>query len=398
MPCTRSIALCLPLLAACRPTAPTQPPAPKPPVEATTSPEPSEPEPTSAPEPDDLGPLLAPTVERMQVPGLGAAVVDRQGVVAIGVAGVRHIDRPAVLEIDDRFHLGSDTKAMTAYVVGRLVDRGELSWDDTLASLMPDLRIHSGLRAVTIDQLLSQRSGLSPNVDDDEIEGRLDPDSSPAEQRAIVAALTLRHKPAQPPGTFVYSNLGYIVLGAALQVRTGESWEALMERELFEPQGMTSCGFGPVGTPDAPDGTWAHVREGQDYQAVDIDNPSYLGPAGTVHCTLEDWGRFAQLMFDDAPGLEAATREHLREPFADDQPYAKGWLVSDAFPLGEAIITHDGSNTVNYASIVIAPKRGLALMTACNAGDAAAQGAAVDAMLTVMKHYGRPPHPADPGR
>jgi len=397
MHCLRSIALCLPLLAACRPTASTRPPTPEPePVAEVAIPEPSEPEPE--PMPDDLGPLLAPIVERMQVPGLGAAVVDRQGLVAIGVAGARHIDRPAVLEIGDRFHLGSDTKAMTAYVVGRLVDRGELSWDDTLAELMPDVKLHRGYRAVTVDQLLSQRGGLPPNVDGDALEARLDPESSPAEQRAVVAALALGRKPSQTPGTFVYSNLGYIVLGAALQVRTGSSWEALMERELFEPQGMTSCGFGPVATPDAPDGTWAHLREGQDYQAVDIDNPLYLGPAGTVHCTLEDWGRFAQLMFDDGPGLEAATREHLRSPVADDQPYAKGWMVSDAFPLGEPIITHDGSNTVNYASIVIAPKRGLALMTACNAGDAAAQGAAVDAMLTVMKHYGRPPHPADPGR
>src|SRR5690606_5180911 len=144
-------------------------------------------------------------------------------------------------------------------------------------------------------------------------------------------------------------------LGAALQELTGTSWEALMQRELFEPRGMTSCGFGPVATADAPDGTWAHLREGREvgsYQAVDIDNPLYLGPAGTVHCSLEDWGRFAQVMFDEGPGLETATRQHLRTAVADDQAYARGWMVSDAFPLGEPIITHDGSNTVNYASIV----------------------------------------------
>lgn len=401
MPFLRPIASCLVLLAACRPAAPTAPPTSEPPPAAEATASPSSSEPRAPREPEDLGPLLEPIVERMQVPGLGAAVVDREGLVAIGVVGKRHVDRPEPLQLDDRFHLGSDTKAMTAYVVGRLVDRGELAWDDTLAQLLPDMEIHPGLREVTVDQLLTQRAGLPPNADDDELEGKLDPQSTPAQQRAVVAAVALARKPAQAPGTFVYSNLGYIVLGVVLQERTGSSWEALLQRELFEPRGMSSCGFGPVATADAPDGTWAHERDergGGGYQPVDFDNPLYLGPAGTVHCSLEDWGRFAQVMFDDGPGLEVATRQHLRTAVADDEHYARGWMVSDAFPLGEPILTHDGSNTLNYASIVIAPKRGLALMTVCNAGDAAAQGAVVDAMLTVMKAYGRPSRPSGPGK
>ncbi|MCA9704557.1 MAG: beta-lactamase family protein [Myxococcales bacterium] len=374
---------------ACRPAAPPQPPPPASPAPVTAiTPAEADPEPR---EPDDLGPLLAPIVERMQVPGLGAAVVDREGVVALGVAGLRRVDRPEPLRIDDRFHLGSDTKAMTAFVVGRLVDAGALAWDDPLETLLPDSAMHAAYRAVTVDALLTHRGGLPANAEWLALEAMLDPEDTAPQQRAAVARFALRQAPHHAPGgAFLYSNLGYIVLGAALQAHTGEPWEALMQREVFEPLQMRSCGFGPVSTADAPDGSWAHDREGIEYQPVELDNPAYLGPAGTVHCTLPDWGRFAQAMFDDGPGLSAATREHLRTPIEGDDAYARGWLVSDAFPLGETIITHDGSNTVNYASIVIAPRRGLALMTACNAGDAAAQGAAVDAMLTVMKRYGRP--------
>jgi CubicO group peptidase (beta-lactamase class C family) len=382
--CRGVLALCLLHAVACAPKAATRPPS-----APSVSDEPVRPSEPPAPRvPDDLAPLLEPIMERMQVPGLAAAIVDREGLVAIGAVGRRRSDDPAPLRTDDRFHLGSDTKAMTAYVVGRLVDRGALAWDDTLGSIHADAEtwMHEQYRTVTVDELLVHRSGLPANAEWEALEQRLDPASTPAEQRAIIARFALAEPPTQDRGTFLYSNLGYIVLGATLHRRTGSTWEDLMRTELFEPLGMTSCGFGPVATAAAPDGSWAHEREADAYRPVELDNPAYLGPAGTVHCTLEDWGRFARAMFAGAPGLERATLEHLRTPSAEG--YARGWLVSNAFPLSETVITHDGSNTVNYASIVIAPHRGLALMTACNAGDAAAQGAAVDAMLTLMQRYG----------
>lgn len=396
--CPRALVLVATLLIACRPGASRSPsspaPAPAPAPEVEVEAEPGPPAPR---EPEDLAPLLRPIAERMAVPGLGAAVVDREGVVAIGVVGRRRIDQDDPLRIDDRFHLGSDTKAMTAYVVGRLVDRGALAWDDTLASIFPDVKMRKRYRAVTVDQLLTHRAGLPRDAEWDALDEQLDPEGSPAEQRAVVARYALGQRPAQDPGgAFLYSNLGYIVLGAALQERTGHAWEDLMQRELFDPLGMASCGFGPVSTPESPEGNWAHHREGERYEPVDIDNPAYLGPAGTVHCTLEDWGRFAQAMFDDppgdAPGLEAATLARLRTPVeAEDHSYARGWLVKNVAAMGETIIGHDGSNTVNYASILIAPRRGLALLVVCNAGDPAAQGASVDAMLTLIKRYGKAP-------
>lgn len=81
-------ALVLLAASACRPAAPSQPPEPTPapapaPIADETPPEFTPPEPT----PDDLAGALQPIVDRMQVPGLGAAVVTRDGVVALGVAG-----------------------------------------------------------------------------------------------------------------------------------------------------------------------------------------------------------------------------------------------------------------------------------------------------------------------
>src|SRR5215470_13496845 len=66
------------------------------------------------------------------VPGLGAAVL-RGDDLAIAVAGTRRVDQATPLATTDAFHLGSDTKAITASVVARLVDRGVLRWNETLS-------------------------------------------------------------------------------------------------------------------------------------------------------------------------------------------------------------------------------------------------------------------------
>ncbi len=396
MPCFARLLLALTLIAAaCRPAASPRPPDEPTAPAADDGAQPVEPDPPpQVREPQDLSGLLESIVARRGVPGLGAAVIDREGVAALGVAGRRRAGEAEPLRPDDRFHLGSDTKAMTAYVVARLVERGELHRDDALGSLFPEAGawMHADFRAVTLDQLLTHRGGVPGDLAELQDRVELDPEAPPDVQREVLVRAALARPAASPAGTaFAYSNLGYIIVGAALKARTGASWESLMQRELFEPLEMRSCGFGPVGTPQAPDNAWAHERESEGYRPVDIDNPAYLGPAGTVHCSLADWGRFAQAMFDGGPGLQPDTRAWLRSPVkADGESYARGWMVRDAFSLGDTIIAHDGSNTVNYASIVIAPHRGVAFLAACNAGDKVAQSATVDVMLSLMKAYQRP--------
>ena len=63
-----------------------------------------------------------------------------------------------------------------------------------------------------------------------------------------VAETVLAAARAVPRGNYEYSNMGYLVVGAALQLATVKSGEALMEDELSAPLGMASCGFGPLDT------------------------------------------------------------------------------------------------------------------------------------------------------
>src|SRR5687767_12252238 len=105
----------------------------------------------AAPPPKDVSPLLAPIIQKHDVPGMAVAVVQGGETVALGVAGVRTRGKPDKIAAADRFHIGSDTKALTAMLCGIVVDEGKLKWGQTLGETFPDLKksMHPDYQAVT---------------------------------------------------------------------------------------------------------------------------------------------------------------------------------------------------------------------------------------------------------
>ena len=92
----------------------------------------------AAPPAKDVSALLTPIIQKHDVPGMAVAVVGDGEIVALGVAGVRTRGKPDKITAADRFHIGSDTKAMTAMLCGILVDEGKLKWGQTLGETFPE--------------------------------------------------------------------------------------------------------------------------------------------------------------------------------------------------------------------------------------------------------------------
>jgi D-alanyl-D-alanine carboxypeptidase len=133
------------------------------------------------------------------------------------------------------------------------------------------------------------------------------------------------------------------------------AWEETIKKALFEPLGMTGVGFGGVGTTGQIDQPWSHDAKGKPTPANGpaIDNPAVLGPAGTVHATLRDWGKFVADQIRGAQGgkalLKPETYRRLHTPpFSGD--YTLGWLRTEKDRSGTTL-THSGSNTMNYAVV-----------------------------------------------
>jgi CubicO group peptidase (beta-lactamase class C family) len=355
-------------------------------------------------QPVDISDALKTLRDKNDLPGLVALAVQGDRVAAQGAAGVRKRGADAPITVEDRVHIGSCTKSMTATLIAILVGQQKLAWTTTVGEAFPRLKesMHPDWRGVTLEQLLTHRGGAPANLDADGLWGRLwSHKGSPTEQRLALVEGVVRRKPeTKPGGQYTYSNAGFAVAGAIAESAMGEPWENLMEGRIFKPLGMASAGFGPPGSKDSLDQPRGHDGEGRPVEpGPGADNPTAIGPAGTVHCSLGDWAKYAFVHARmDANGSKMAPRgaegflkflkpaafEKLHTPASGGEPrYAMGWIVADRDWADGPVLTHAGSNTMWFAVVWLAPKRDLALLAATNqAGDKAA--AACDAAIVEL--------------
>jgi CubicO group peptidase (beta-lactamase class C family) len=335
--------------------------------------------------------LLAPIRAKYELPGLAGAIVVRGKVVSIGAVGVRKTGSPELLSAGDQMHLGSCTKAMTATRLAMLIEQGKLRWDTTIGESFPDQKdaIHPDFHAVTLLELLTHRGGVPANGPWWKLG-----EGSTTEQRQVLLERVLKDPPESKPGTeFLYSNAGYAIAGLMAERATGKSWEELMRMGLFAPLGMSSAGFGPPGAIGKIEQPWGHNLDDGKLVPRQFDNAPALGPAGTVHASLGDWGKFIALHLTTPvevnPLLKPATLEMLHEPHGK-QRYACGWNVVDRPWAKGPALTHNGTNTYWFAVAWLAPQRDFAVLVATNSGGKQAAHACDDAAWALIQQA-KPP-------
>jgi CubicO group peptidase (beta-lactamase class C family) len=331
--------------------------------------------------PESLDAVLEPIRLKYDLPALAGAIVTSQGLVAHGAVGVRKYRVAAPVTIDDQFHLGSDTKAMTATMLATLVEQGKLKWDVTLSDALPELapQMDPAYRSVTLQQLLSHRAGFTAEswpiaMSIDDIRNL---PGTPREQRWAYAQIILGEPPAIPPATkFLYSNRSYAIAGVVAERAMNSPWEDLMRERIFEPLGMTTCGFGAMGTPGEVDQPWQHTLFLTMHRPIGpgprADNPPAIGPAATVHCSIGDWAKFVQAHLRGEKGLAGilapeAFRKLHTSPYGANE-YAFGWIPEDRAWGGGRVLMHAGSNTQNFAVVWLSPLRDFAVLAATNQG------------------------------
>ncbi|HWD91186.1 MAG TPA: serine hydrolase domain-containing protein [Verrucomicrobiae bacterium] len=328
-----------------------------------------------------------------------AVVVAKDGKICDRAAvGVRKLGDATLVTTNDEFHIGSCTKSMTATLAAMLIEQGKLRWDTTIAEVFPGLKgkMNKQYEGVTVEQLLHHRGGVPHEQPPAARKRAWEEHGTPTEQRREFIEAVLAEPPAAPPGTkMIYSNQGYAIVGAMLEKITGRDYESLMTEKLFKPLHMESAGFGPPGRRDAgaPDQPWGHTHGPLGTVPVQSDNPPAIAPAGRVHCSLDDLARFAMLhLGHETNGLlkpETLARLHALPEggsAADGgDNYACGWVVLDRGWAGGTVLTHNGSNTMWYVVMWLAPEKNFVVIAATNiAGDDAVEGC--DAACALMIH------------
>jgi CubicO group peptidase (beta-lactamase class C family) len=340
-------------------------------------------------EPQSLDSLLDPYLKEFGLPAIAAAVFQNGSIVAAGAVGTRRAGLQIPVSLNDRFHLGSDSKAFTSLLAAQDVQKGKLRWDATPADVFPELKaeMNADFAKITLEQLLSHSSGLSDKSLVDLVYRSYQQDGNMNDVRYWMVKQTAPQPLDHARGSkFDYCNLGYVIAGAMLE-RVGEaSWEELVEERIFKPMDLKTAGFGPqanLGKVDAPLG---HVLIDGKAKAMlagpNGDNPLILGPAGTIHMSVLDFAKWTAWQAGEGKrGPELVSAESLkrmhtpviatgsREGAAPGTPktggYGLGWgtLQTDWAP--EPVVTHTGSNTANLATAMFWPRTdfGFVMMT-----------------------------------
>jgi CubicO group peptidase (beta-lactamase class C family) len=281
----------------------------------------------------DLTDLLREHASSHSVPGAAIGVL-HAGASKTAYYGVENVTTGEAVTSKTRFSVGSLTKPMVATVVACLAEEGLLVLDDPVAAQVPELRRVGWAERATLRDLLANRSGLPL---------RNDLEFGFAARKEQQVARLAEDLAAAVPGSDVwsYSNVGWCLLGRAIEAATGVPWEDAMRRHLFDSAGMRQTTFATDGVPKPR--VLGHALTAKGLVPVEPLISRAYAPAGaSVMATLTDVLRFAALHLDDS-SLAAMRAIHGEISIC-------GWF--DAWCLGWARFDWEGSPVWGWDGLV----------------------------------------------
>lgn len=178
----------------------------------------------------------------------GAVLVDRAGsAITAAVYGLADRRSGAAVELSTRFGLASGTKLFTALTVMSLIESGHLRLDlPVRGPLGTDLPLIED--DVTIEQLLSHRSGIGDYLDESLLDDIQDFELPVPAQRLwsteqYVPILDGHPQVSAPGAEFAYNNGGYVVLALIAERTAGQPFEVLVRERVCEPAGIEATAF-----------------------------------------------------------------------------------------------------------------------------------------------------------
>lgn len=294
-------------------------------------------------DPDVLDAFITETMESMGVPGASVAVIQNGEPVLIKGYGIRELGSDALVDADTVFQLASNTKPMTAFVLGTLIEEGLFDWDTPIVDVLPELQLWDPYptRFLTLRDVLAHRSGFPAFGGD--LLGHIGYDRAEMLRR-------LRFVP--PAGSFrevaAYSNLGFFIAGEVISRLTGAPWEEAMQERLFTPLGMSRSGAALADRPADGNMSANHGLVDGTLQVVPPDDHGVFGSAGSAISSANDLARWMQALLDDGAvgGEQVMLPETVREMLLPSM--VSGLSFSEMAPINEYSSFSYGLGWANY--------------------------------------------------
>lgn len=305
-----------------------------------------------------------------KIPEISYAVVSYDSILEIQAIGKHSVELNDTATLKDRFHIGSNTKAMTAFMIAKYVEKGKLKWTTKFFDLFPGWKSKSRkeYENITLQDLLSHRAGIQPFQG--ELSDPVIPDFKGTKQqkREQFAKFVLTLQPLFPneESPFIYSNAGYTLATLMAEKVTNKSWEQLMEK-VFNRDLRLDIKFSWPENQQNKD-TWGHNFESNRLIPVPSNTDyhlDYTEPAGDINIKIKDYIRFIQLNLKGLQGknnyLKAKTYTFIHKGF---KSYSLGWF--NIYENGKELSTHSGTAGTYYTLVHIDRIKNLAYIIFTN--------------------------------
>ncbi len=270
--------------------------------------------------------VLERAVADLEVPGAVAFTGTIEDAACVAATGVTRLEGGVPVTPETVYDLASLTKVVaTLPAVLKLAGEGEIGLDDKVKRFFSNAGWFKtpSLGDTTLRELLTHTSGLPAWT----------PLFALTDNRRTALANVLQAPLEHPAGTYTYSDLGFILLGAIIERVSGERQDAFVQRYIFGPLGMTETRYGPL--------KGEHVAATEDcgwrgglLQGVVHDENAFAmgGVAGHAGLfgTAGDLATYAQawLRLDPRLGPEDLLRDAVREYFSNgNERRGLGWML-----------------------------------------------------------------------
>lgn len=321
---------------------------------------------------------------------LSVALLDGDTVAFAGGYGMANPDRVLPASELTRYRAGSISKVFTAMAALQLAEQGRLNLDAPLADVLPGFRMRSRFAdagPVTPRQILRHRAGLPT----DWAQGMWS--DTPEPFGRLVAHLQDEYLATPPDQLYAYSNVGFSLLGAAIERITGEPFARWMQDQLLQPLRMQSSVF-EIAPPSGPFASVAFDAKGR----VEPEPGLRDLPAGGLNTTVVDLLQLARLWFHQgrmdgrqilSPASIAAMQTPPHAPaLADNANVGLGWhLVDEEFDGVGPLLWHAGGTPHHHAQLMLLPqlKLAVAVMSSSVGAGEVAQDAALKALALMAQ-------------
>ncbi|MCB0526478.1 MAG: serine hydrolase [Saprospiraceae bacterium] len=295
---------------------------------------------------DSLDFYIRQSMETEHVPGLALAVIKDGKVVLQRCYGVLEAGKPAMVDSNTLFMIGSNTKAYTATAVCMLENERKLSLENKVKKWMPEFRLYDDCvtEMVSIRDLLCHRLGTMTFQGDYTFWG------SDLGRKEVIEKMALLKPPYDFRTRFGYCNAAYMTAGEIIPIVSGLSWEDFIRKNIFKPLDMNRARALSEEVPDASNMATAHAYYDSKLMPLDHSNIDNLAPAGSISLSIRDMTHWLLMQMDTGRyhGKQVIPEKVILKTWDANTiisprtgyAYGLGWFISNQE--GKKMLDHTG--------------------------------------------------------